>query len=394
MKVAFLTNIISPYRRPMFQALANSPGWDLSVVVNATTEFDRKWSGVCEGVEVIQPRSLSFRRQRHSRGPVACSQVVEFHVPVGLWAALSRLMPDCVITHELGPRSLVAAQWARWHRRPLIVWSYQAIASLTKDGWMRRAVRNAILKQASAVVGMGRQARQVLEAYGVASTKIIDAPNATDVEQINARLEQAAFDGTAAKLRHTLGGQDGRRVCLVAGRIEPVKNIDGMLRLWSRLPQNVRRAWRLVFLGDGSQDPLVRSCDDPSVLHVPGVRMDQMAEYYAASDLHWFASLADVWGLVVNESMLAGVPTLCSRLAGCSDDMIADGHNGMLFDPCDDESALRSLRDALQRRDLQVMGDAARVDGNTYTVERLADGFREAVARAMDATNCATAGAA
>lgn len=381
LKVAFLTNIVSPYRRPVFQDLARTEGWNLRVLVNAQTEFDRDWSGTCEGVEVVQPKSWSIRRTRVSKGAVACAQVVEFHVPVGLWGELNRYAPDVVITHELGPRSFIATQWARWHRKPLVVWSYQSRCSSSVGGRLRRFVRGSIVKNADAFVGMGLQAREVLMGFGVAGEHIVDAPNATDVETIRSRLEQVHADGTVDRLRQRLG--KGKRICLVAGRLEPVKHIDGTLAMWSRLPQELRDQWNLVFLGNGAQKHLLDECDDPSVIHEPAVPMDRMADYYAASDLHLFASLADVWGLVVNESMLAGIPTLCSTLAGCADDMIEHGSNGLLFNPADHEAGCAALRDALERPDLAEMGQAAEVSGNEYTVERLADGIREAVRQAM-----------
>lgn len=381
LKVAFLTNIVSPYRRPVFQDLAKTSGWDLRVLVNAKTEFDREWSGACEGVEVVQPKSWSIKRTRVSKGAVACPQVVEFHIPVGLWGELSKFRPDVVITHELGPRSWIAAQWARWHKKPLVVWSYQSRSSSSVGGRVRRYVRNSILKTAGSIVGMGVQAREVLQDFGVDADHIIDAPNATDVDMVTKRLAMVRADGTAEALRQRLG--NGKRICLVAGRLEPVKHIDGTLDMWSRLPQDVRDQWNLVFLGNGAQKHLLDACEDPTVIHEPAVQMEQMADYYAASDLHLFASLADVWGLVVNESMLAGIPTMCSTLAGCADDMIEHGHNGLLFDPSDHDASCRALHDALTRTDLAELGKAAEVTGNEFTIERLADGFRQGVRQAL-----------
>ena len=41
MRVALLTNILAPYRMPVFHALAETPDWKLRVFVNAKSEFDR-----------------------------------------------------------------------------------------------------------------------------------------------------------------------------------------------------------------------------------------------------------------------------------------------------------------------------------------------------------------
>jgi glycosyltransferase involved in cell wall biosynthesis len=87
---------------------------------------------------------------------------------------------------------------------------------------------------------------------------------------------------------------------------------------------------------------------------MPAVRPDALAAVYAASDLLVFPSLADPWGLVVNEAMACGLPVLCSQLAGCADDLIAPGETGWLCDPTDPAG----LRDALNH----ALGDPARAE--------------------------------
>jgi glycosyltransferase involved in cell wall biosynthesis len=381
LRVAFLTNIVSPYRRPLFQQLANTANWHLRVMVNAKSEFDRDWDGACEGVDVVQPQSWSLRRTRTSKGPATCRQRVTLHLPIGLWGELSRFAPDVVIGHELGARSYMAARWAQWHHKPFLVWSYQSRASAIVGGRLRHHVRNTILKQAAVAVGMGQQARAVLQQFGVASDRIVDAANATDNQMLLTRLHQVRADGTAAALRQRLGR--GKRICLVAGRLEPVKHIAGTLAMWQRLPSSVRAEWQLVFVGNGSQQHLLATCNDASVRWERAVPMSQMAGYYAASDLHLFASLADVWGLVVNEAMLAGLPTLCSTLAGCADDLIVPGQNGLLFDPSQHDAACDALRAALQRDDLVELGRAAQHTVSAFSIARLASAFRQAVHAAL-----------
>ena len=107
--------------------------------------------------------------------------------------------------------------------------------------------------------------------------------------------------------------------------------------------------------------------------------MAEIADYYGISDLHVFPSLADCWGLVVNEAMLCGVPSLCSIHAGCSDDLIVDGNDGLLFDPTSATTAIAQLSDALTRGDLATLGSAAEATGEKFTIERLARGIQSAV---------------
>ena len=382
MKVAFLTNVISPYRAPVFRALAATPDWEFRVIVNARSEFDRRWDGRCDGVEVVESRTLRFRRAHVSHHPVRTEQIVTTHLPIGLWRDLSRWKPDVVITHELGPRSLLASTWARLHRRPYVVWSYQSRAMGTATGFLRKAVRDRILRRAVAVVGMGVQAREVLLRSGVEAKRIVDAPNATDVTLILDRLLRSHADGSVARLREELG--QGKRIALFCGRLVPFKGLAELLGGFAELPGPLLDQWRLVVVGDGPLAPLVdelgRRCD---VLRRPGVPMGDVPAHYAAADLHLFPSLADAWGLTVQEAMLCGVPTLCSVHAGCSDDLVEDGIDGLLFDPSTRDGMRRGLESALTRDDLAELGARAVDRARTFTPERLADSFRAAVARCV-----------
>lgn len=379
MKVAFLTNVISPYRAPVFRALASTPGWRFWVVVNARTEFDRTWDGACRGVDVVESATIRFRRRHVSYEPVRTRQTVTTHLPIGLWRDLSRLAPDVVITHELGPRSMLASTWCRVHGKPYVVWSYQSRAMGTARGRLRRKFRDTVLGHASAVVGMGHQARDVLESWGVDPSTIVDAPNATDVRMFAERIAALRADGTVDRLRRAFG--EGKRIAVVPGRLVHFKGIRELLDLWRALPTALRASWRLVFVGDGPLAPLVEAASLDGVRHLAAVPMADVPAYYAMADLHVFASLADAWGLSVQESMLCGVPTLCSIHAGCADDLVRDGIDGLLWDPTRPAQAAAALRRALERPDLPELGRAAREAALSFTPERLAESFRTAVVR-------------
>ncbi len=108
-----------------------------------------------------------------------------------------------------------------------------------------------------------------------------------------------------------------------------------------------------------------------------------MAEFYAAADLLVFPSLGDPWGLVVNEALACGVPVLCSRLAGCADDLIRPGENGWRFDPLDADDFSRALAGALSCPDRERMGQRACEVAKRFTPECMANGMRRAIAHAV-----------
>ena len=88
LRVAFLTNIVSPYRKPVFERLAQTPNWWFRVFACAANEHDRTWEVDLSGLEVVIPKTLSWRRRVKTEGPVRFEQDLTLHVPVGLWGAL------------------------------------------------------------------------------------------------------------------------------------------------------------------------------------------------------------------------------------------------------------------------------------------------------------------
>ncbi|MCV6604605.1 MAG: glycosyltransferase, partial [Porticoccaceae bacterium] len=120
---------------------------------------------------------------------------------------------------------------------------------------------------------------------------------------------------------------------------------------------------------------------DPRYIeHVGSVPPQSMPYWYAAADLNIFPSCGDVWGLVVNEASICGTPTLCSKYAGCSDDLIRDGETGFSIDFSAQDQAAQRLQAVLQRSDLQQVGRTAQQVIRSYTPRRMAHSFKHAIA--------------
>jgi glycosyltransferase involved in cell wall biosynthesis len=372
MRVALLTNIVPPYRVPVFRALAETPGWTLRVLVNAEREFDRSWEVDTTGLDVLVVRSLAR---------VAGDRTL--FVPLGLVGALRRFAPDVVLSTELGARTALALAFCTLQRVPLVVWSYTTPVRAAQAGWLRERLARFLLARADAVVGMGREARRVLRARGVREARIFDAPNAHDRGGFDKRLAGLDREAVARDLRAALGAR--AKIALVSGRLFPVKGVLPLLDAWERVPPATRADWTLLFVGSGPLADAVaraRARHAPGeILHVPSVQPDAMVEIYAAADLLVFPSLGDVWGLAVNEAMHCGLPVVCSTRAGCAADLVVAGENGWLADAADPVAFARALGAALASDRLAAMGAHARATVAPYTPESLAAHLRRAIER-------------
>ena len=379
MKVAICTNFVSPYRAPLFDALASRLDADVSGFVNTEMEAERSWTPEDRSPHgFATQRSASLKRTRilTTSGDGAFAQKLERHYPVGLPLDLIRFRPDVIISGELGPRTALAHIAGMICRAPVIPWTYHSEAqatSLISTTPLRRHLLNA----APAVIGMGTQARRVLRSLGCPDTKVFDAYNAADWDTIESRLGSGEHAANVEQIRASAGG---RRIALVVGRLVEMKGIDPLLKAWAATPSAEREGWELVFVGDGPLENLVKNAPIRGIRAVGHRPPSELADWFAAADLHVFASLGDPWGLVVNEAMQCGTPTLCSRLAGCADDLIVEGSNGFLFDPTGPAERVRdAIRTALRCENLAGIGGVARADVQRFTPDSMARGFAEAI---------------
>jgi glycosyltransferase involved in cell wall biosynthesis len=94
----------------------------------------------------------------------------------------------------------------------------------------------------------------------------------------------------------------------------------------------------LILVGEGDQrnelEELAKKLDIEKNVVFAG-RYEHVALYawYPVADYFILPSTFEPFGAVVNESLIAGVPVLCSALAGASS--LINGKNGRIFNPFD-----------------------------------------------------------
>ena len=372
-----MTPILAPYRVPAFRALADTPGWDVRIFVNAESEFDRSWQVDAGGLDVESIATWSIPRS---------DRTLHLTAPWSLWRALGRFQPDVVVSAEFGSRSLAAWCYCKRHQIPLVLWALPTEAHIAECDPLRRALGPFLLKRAASVAVPGNEARRALQRWHVDDTRIFTAPNCHDSEAFDKALATLDRDASLRDMRAGLGTR--ARIALVAGRLFPVKGTVEVLDAWDRLPPEVRANWTLLFVGDGPLAERVtraaRTRPPGEIIRLPAVQPSELVEFYAAADLLVFPSLGDVWGLAVNEAMACSRPVVCSTRAGCAEDLIVPGETGWLADAADPRAFAETLQEALACRVRETLGQRARDRVADFTPAAMAEGFRRAIRAALE----------
>jgi glycosyltransferase involved in cell wall biosynthesis len=324
-RAAIVTEIVAPYRIPVFNALSDRLGGGLHVIFLAETEPRRSWEVPRDEIrfshEVLG--GLRFTVPYHGdRQPVYLVRPI---VP-----RLERGGFDAVLVGGWNHLECYATlAWCRARGRRFALWSETPLLGRLPARPLRTALKRALVARAAAFAVPGPSAGRYLAALGADAARIHEAPNAVDVDFWS--------DGPARPSRA------GRLSLLLVARLVESKGVDLALRAFatSRLAGEAE----LVVAGDGPQRAALERLASPGVRFLGEQDRIALRALYHAADLLVFPSRYDPWGLVVNEAACAGLPAIASDGTGAGRDLVRDGENGLLVAA----GSERSLRDAFDR---------------------------------------------
>jgi glycosyltransferase involved in cell wall biosynthesis len=142
----------------------------------------------------------------------------------------------------------------------------------------------------------------------------------------------------------------------------------------------------LLMAGDGPErsklERMVRESGSNSIRLLGHLDDDGVRAVFAASDLQIFPSVREPYGLVVLESMAAGVPVVTTRLVGSAEDLVIPGVTGVLAEPDDVEAMANGGIEYFTQPDTAAnMRAAAVAVARRHTLQVEAERFVNAVVR-------------
>jgi glycosyltransferase involved in cell wall biosynthesis len=169
-------------------------------------------------------------------------------------------------------------------------------------------------------------------------------------------LEKFSVKNDRGDTRGKLHIPNSAFVALYAGRVDPPKNIEMLIRAFSEFTQTVTDAHLLIVGGPVNHDSpeagehymeslkqLGKRLDIAERIHFLGKRRD-MAELYRAADVTVLPSmLPDTFGRTLAESMACGVPAAGLRYGGIPE-VISDEFSRFQFDVDDIDGLAKILR--------------------------------------------------
>ena len=379
-KAIILTEIISPYRIPPFNYLAEDEDIDLTVFFFAETESRRSW--------LVEKQKIQFNYQvlwglqlgkSYQSAPVFLNPDVIYQ----LW----KQQPDVIIcggwhhfTHWL------AFVYARMTKTPLQIWSESTLKDERSSSNIKHKLKAWIVNQADGYIVPGNAQKNYLVNLKAREDRIYIASNAVDSDFFTSQAQYYRQQKAVWKEKLGINGC----VILYVGRLIDEKGIPELLEAFTKLSGN--KQVTLVIVGNGSQATEYHSYTQQlkldNVVFAGFQTQSALPQYYGIADIFVFPTKSDPWGLVLNEAMAAGLPIVCSDAAGAAPDLVVNGKNGYLVPVGDVEKLSEALQILVEDESLrEKMGLHSSEIIADYTPQKMAQGLKKAIQRVSNAQN-------
>ena len=333
LKIVVLVNTLAPSRVPIYAALAAQ--FQLLVLHGGKESNRDSWTNLEKALPnatVVKAWGWQIPFKRKQKGQVFDN--LYLHVTPGYIWHLLKFRPEALITNEMGLRTMIALAYGTLFRKPVWVWWGGTCHTESKIGTLKKITRRFVSTWASRWISYGQTSTEYLQTLGVHRDRILQIQNAVD--------ERPFLGNTLpSRTRHV------RPLLLCVGQLIARKGIDLLLNAVATV-QNRGREFSLLLVGNGPDKQIlqdrVKELNLKNVIFQPAVPQNEISAVYRNADALIFPTLEDPWGLVVNEAMLSGLPVLCSKYAGCAEELLPATN---IFDPDNHDQFAQKLEQAI-----------------------------------------------
>jgi glycosyltransferase involved in cell wall biosynthesis len=382
--IVLITNIPTPYRVPLFNELdaaLRNRGRKLHVIFGASTYARRKFT--------LDPASFQFEHTFLDASVIqrGDNEKTTF-LYKGLNKTLDRISPEKIIVSGFSPATAkiylrnVTRLLTFRRSTPFIIWNGSIEDSYRSEGLIKRLFRRSIACRASAAVAYGSRAKDYLVKLGVPTDRVFIGINTVDTSFFSRATEKAR----QAQAMNTAVDSSSVQHLLSIGYLSPRKNTQQLIELMKLIYARNKNVV-LDIVGDGSDrealEKLAQSYGLSGVIRFHGyLQKEALPELMAKASLFLFQTDFDIWGLVLNEAMSAGLPVICSPNAGAATDLIREGETGYIMDFNQPEKvAERVLLLLSDAEECQRVGTAASGYISRFaTIQNSVSGFLSAIA--------------
>ncbi len=366
MKILFITNIPSPYRVEFFNELSKYCDLTVCFERNSSTERDLNW----KSEEKYKFKSIFLRGIKIGTSSAFCP---------GITGHIKSNQYDFIIVCGVStPTAILSILYMKAHKVPYYIECDGGIPS--NSGGIKEKIKRKLVPGAKGYFSTGKLNDEYLFQYGITEDKIIRYPF-TSYHHGEMPSQLPSCEDKAV-IREKLGMTE-KNIIISVGRFSYMggygKGYDVLLKASNALSADTG----VYIIGDNPTAEFVEMKDRMGLsnVHFVGFKSKiELMEYYKAADIFVLMTVSDVWGLVINEAMSYGLPTITTELCGAGVELIENGENGYIIPVGDEEKLSEKINAILTDKDLYSrMRFNAFAAIKPYTLENMAKAHIDAM---------------
>jgi glycosyltransferase involved in cell wall biosynthesis len=364
-----ITNIISPYRIPLFNYIDKFSEFDFEVLVLAENEENRQWeikkNKINFDYEIL--KGVSYFNQKRD---------LSIHINYGFLIKINKFNPDIIITS--GYDNLVyweAFLYSKLFNKKHILWNGSTLLSSNKKDGFIGFLKKTIIKGADSYITYGTKAKEYLEYFGGNPKNIFVGLNTVDIDYFYNKTKEYINSSFYLHEREKYP----KILFLFVGQFIERKGIKELIKVAEKTrDKNIG----FIIVGDGplknDLEMFAKNNNLQNIYFTGFVQKKNIYKYYALADILVVPSKEEVWGLVVNEGLASGNYIIASDQVGSVYDIIKDNRFGKIFSYEDHSNGLKntisfcikSIKNIKENRNLR-----SEYAKENLTIERYAKSF-------------------
>lgn len=324
-KIAFLTNIIPPYRLPVFNGISKKH--KLDVLICKDKEANRQWK--LEGERLFN--TIKLRGFELSlKNDLGDFRFLYLKFTIIFYLLFKR--PDYIIIGDASFTSYLAAFVCKMLNIKYIWWNQLIPYTPINKGFVHK-LRKFSYKHAYHHLVAGTLAKEYIKSFGIDEKLITIAPDAIDNQVYINYFNQ--FKSQREELRQKYNINKDDFVFLYIGQFIKRKNMFLILEGFLKAQQQKENI-KLFLVGGGEEELQIKEFIEKnnltnSVIVLDFLQLEELSKIYTLADALVLLSESEPWGKVVNEAMCFGLPIFASYTIGATPDLV-DDNTGIVVD--------------------------------------------------------------
>ena len=244
---------------------------------------------------------------------------------------------------------------------------------------LRRQVLKFVYRYVDKALYVGSANKQYFKKHGLKDNQLIFAPHAIDNDRF---MEDSKFNESVQVWRKELNLNANDIVVVFAGKLEPKKQPEFLLKAVQKANKSRKIPVKIVFVGSGSLDQSLKAAagDDANINFLPFQNQSQMPAVYRLGNVLCLPSKGpgETWGLALNEAMASGTAIIATEKVGSVYDIIEDKGNGYIF-AHDNLNELTNIIQSLEFSSLVEMGEKSRIKIQKWSFQNLVSNIENAL---------------